>query len=211
MPAPASKPTGIELPPLALETVEISIIGTSPLICHAWSEKARKAMADKQQKKATAGRAREAKEPFQEFAASLYWLSDQPEKATEGHVEEGRFGFPAIAFKSAAVDACTSTGTITKVAARQAFHITGEYVELLGPPPAMREDVARVGMGAADLRYRGEFDPWGAKVQVQINTAVISAEQIVTLFNLAGFAVGVGDWRPQRDGQFGPLPRRWRG
>lgn len=76
-------------------------------------------------------------------------------------------------------------------------------VEIIGPPPAMREDVTRVGMGVADLRYRGQFDPWGARVRVEINTAVISAEQVVNLFALAGFAVGVGEWRPERDGGYG--------
>ena len=193
--------TAIEIPPLDLERVNIEIVGTSPLICHAWSEKARRQMADKQQKKAAKGR--EAKDPFAEFADTLYWLSEKPEKADGDDIEAGAFGFPAIAFKSAAVDACTSTGTVTKVAARQAFHIDGEMVRILGPAPSMREDVARVGMGAADLRYRAEFTPWGAKVPVELNKAVLSVEQVVNLFNLAGFAVGIGDWRPQRDGQFG--------
>lgn len=192
----AKTSTAIELPPLALETVEIPLIGTSPLIVHAWSEKALRAMADKQQKKATKGR--EAKDPHADFLGSLYWLSEPSDD-----VEGGRFGFPAVAFKSAAVTACTSTGAITKVAARQAFHVVGEMVEIIGPPPAMREDVTRVGMGVADLRYRGQFDPWGVRVQVEINTAVISAEQVVNLFALAGFAVGVGEWRPERDGGYG--------
>lgn len=196
-----SKSTAIELPPLALETVEIPLIGTTPLIVNAWSEKALRAMADKQQKKATKGR--EAKVPFDDFVGSLYWLSDKPEKPTEDDVDAARFGFPGVAFKSAAVTACTSTGSVTKVAARQAFHVIDEMAEIISQAPAMREDVTRVGMGVADLRYRGQFDKWGAKVKVQINTAVISAEQVVALFNLAGFAVGVGEWRPERDGLFG--------
>lgn len=199
--AAASKITAIEIPNLALETIDINLIGVSPLICHAWSEKALRQMADKQQKKAAPGR--KAKDPFEDFAGSLYWLSDKPETVDGAAIEAAKFGFPAVAFKSAAVDACTSTGAITKVAARQAFHLLGEMIEIIGPPPSMREDVARVGMGTADLRYRGEFDPWGAIIRVQINASVISAEQVVNLFNLAGFAVGIGDWRPQRDGPFG--------
>ena len=200
MPAKSTS-TAIELPPLSLETIEIPIIGISPLIVHAWSEKALRAMADKQQKKASKGR--EAKVPFDDFAGSLYWLSERPEKPTEEDVEAGRFGFPAVAFKSAAVDACTSIAGVTKVSARQAFHLTGEMVEIIAAPPAMREDVCRVGMGVADLRYRGQFDPWGVRLRVQVNTAAISAEQVVNLFNLAGFAVGVGEWRPARDGGYG--------
>lgn len=199
--AAAKQTTAIELPPLALETVEIPLIGTSPLIVNAWSEKALRAMADKQQKRATKGR--EAKVPFDDFVGSLYWLSDKPEKPAQEDVSAATFGLPAIAFKSAAVTACTSTGAISKVAARQAFHVVGEMVEIIGPEPAMREDVCRVGMGVADLRYRGQFDPWGVRVRVEINTAVISAEQVVNLFGLAGFAVGVAEWRPERDGGYG--------
>lgn len=193
--------TAIELPPLALETVEIPLIGTSPLIVHAWSEKALRAMADKQQRRASRGR--EAKNPFEDFAGSLYWLSPKPDQVTDVEVEAARFGVPGVAFKSAAVTACTSTGAITKIAARQAFHVVGEMVEIIGPPPAMREDVTRIGMGTADLRYRGQFDPWGVRVRVEINTAVISAEQVVNLFALAGFAVGIAEWRPERDGGYG--------
>lgn len=201
MAAAAKTSTAIALPPLALEVVEIPLIGTAPLIVHAWSEKALRQMADKQQRKATKGR--EAKDPRADFIGSLYPLDELPDAPTDDDLAAARFGFPAVAFKSAAVTACTSTGSITKVAARQAFHVIGEMVEIIGPPPAMREDVTRVGMGVADLRYRGQFDPWGARVRVEINTAVISAEQIVNLFNLAGFAVGVGEWRPERDGGYG--------
>lgn len=199
--AGAKTSTAIELPPLALETVEIPLIGTSPLIVHAWSEKALRAMADKQQKKATKGR--EAKNPRADFIGSLYPLTPLGDDATDEELAAARFGFPGVAFKSAAVTACTSTGAITKVAARQAFHVVGEMVEIVGPPPAMREDVTRVGMGVADLRYRGQFDPWGVRLRVEVNTAVMSAEQLVNLFALAGFAVGVGEWRPERDGGYG--------
>lgn len=201
MAAAARTSTAIELPPLALETIEIPIIGTSPLIVHAWSEKALRAMADKQQKKASKGR--EAKDPRADFIGSLYPLSALSPDPSDEELAAARFGFPAVAFKSAAVTACTSTGAITKVAARQAFHVVGEMVQIEGPPPAMREDVTRVGMGVADLRYRGQFDPWGVLLRVEVNTAVLSPEQLVNLFALAGFAVGVGEWRPERDGGYG--------
>lgn len=193
--------TNIELPPLNIETLKVPLIGDSPLIVHAWSEKALRAMADKQQKKASAGR--EAKDPWADFVGSLYWLDKRPEKATEDDIENGRFGFPAVAFKAAAVTACTSIGGVTKVAARQAFHVEGEFVEIKGPPPSMRQDVCRVGMGTADLRYRGEFSPWSVDLTVKYNANLMSAAQVVNLFQTAGFAVGVGEWRPERDGPYG--------
>lgn len=197
----SSQNVAIELPPLAIQTIEIPVVGDSPLLVHAFSKKAKEQMLAKQMKKASAGK--EAKDPWRDFVESLYWLDGMPEGPTEDDVKKGRFGFPAVGFKAAAVTACTSIGSITKVAARQAFHIEGEFVEIEGPPPAMREDVARVGMGTADLRYRGEFNPWKATLTVKFNANVMSAAQVVNLFQTAGFAVGVGDWRPEKDGVHG--------
>ena len=173
-------------------------IGDSGLICHAWSKKARTAMLDKQMKKATTGKA--AKNPWQDFCETLYWLDGMPEAPTEDDVMTARFGFPAVAFKSAAITAVTSTGGMTKVMARQCFHIVGEFVEILGPAPSMREDMVRVGMGTADIRHRAEFESWGAILRVQHNANVLSAEQVIGLFEAGGFGVGIGDWRPEKDG-----------
>lgn len=194
----ASKSTAIELPPLNLQTIEVPIIGDSGLICHAWSRKAREQMLAKQMKKATAGRA--AKDPWQDFCETLYWLDGMPEKPTEADVENGRFGFPSVAFKAAAITAVTTIGSLTKVMARQCFHILGEHVEILGPPPSMREDMVRVGMGTADIRHRAEFETWGAILRVQFNAGVMSAEQVINLFEAGGFGVGIGEWRPEKDG-----------
>jgi hypothetical protein len=180
----------IQLPPLRINTIRITLIGDTPLIVHRWSEKARKQMLDKQMKVATTGK--EAKNPDQDFRESLYVL------------EDGGYGFPIIAFKSAAVTACTSIGkNITKVAARQAFHVNGEFARIYGGEPTIREDMVRVGQGTADIRYRGEFKHWWAQIDIQHNANVLSAEQIINLFATAGFAVGIGEWRPEKDGQFG--------
>lgn len=185
----AASETTVTLPPLRIETIRVTLIGDTPLIVHRWSEKAKKQMLDKQMKKASAGK--EAKNPEQDFKDSLYVLPD------------GLFGFPIIGFKAAAVTACTSIGGITKVAARQAFHVEGEWAVIEGDEPTMREDMVRVGMGTADIRYRGEFKSWWTTITVKHNANVMSAEQILNLFSTAGFAVGVGEWRPEKDGQYG--------
>jgi hypothetical protein len=67
----------------------------------------------------------------------------------------------------------------------------------------MREDMVRVGMGSADLRYRGEFKEWKTTFSIRFNKNVLSIEQIVLLFNTAGFAIGVGEWRPEKNGSHG--------
>ena len=190
----------IEIPQLTTQTIQITLIGDSELISHAWSQKAKEMMLNKQMKKADKGR--EAKDPFMDYCESLYWLTKMPKKPTPATVKKAKFGMPAVAFKNAAVNACSQVSTLTKVNARAAFHIENEFIEILGKPE-MREDMVRVGMGTADIRYRGGFKEWKAKVTVVFNPLVLSAEQIVNLFNIAGFGIGIGDWRPQKNGSYG--------
>jgi len=92
---------------------------------------------------------------------------------------------------------------MTKVAARQSFHVLGDMAQIDGDAPVMREDMVRIGMGTADLRYRGEFRQWRTTFKVAFNAGVMSAEQVINAFNVAGFGVGVGEWRPEKDGQNG--------
>ena len=58
-------------------------------------------------------------------------------------------------------------------------------------------------MGTADLRYRGEFKEWATTLHIRYNAKAMSMEQIINLFNIGGFACGVGEWRPSKDGAFG--------
>ena len=81
--------------------------------------------------------------------------------------------------------------------------INGELVKIQGANPTPREDMVRVGVGSADLRYRGEFLSWFTEIPIRYNAGVLSDEQIIHLFTIAGFAIGVGEWRPQKDGQNG--------
>jgi hypothetical protein len=180
---------GIDLPKFDLQMIQIRLIGDAPLICHAWSAKAKKEMLDKQTKVAKVARA--AKDPLQDFYDSLY--------AFPG----GGYGFPAIGIKSCAVDACSHVSDITKVEARGAFHIQADLLKIESGEPTMREDMVRVGMGTADIRYRGQFIEWAIDVPIQFNAGVLSAGQITNLFNIGGFSIGLGEWRPQRDGMFG--------
>lgn len=177
-------------PALDIQQMALLLVGDSPLIVHAWSQTAKDTILRKQQKKAPA--AKEVRDPSADFHASLYRFDD------------GRFGFPANAFKSAAVTVCSQIDGISKVFARQAFHVLGgDLVEVRGSGPKMREDMVRVGMGVTDLRYRGEFMPWWVQVEIEYNASAISSEQLVSIFNAGGFGVGVGDWRPERDGRNG--------
>lgn len=192
--------TVIEIPRISVQRMHITLIGTSPLISHAWSPKAKQMMLDKQTKKAA--QKKDAKEPFTDYIDSLYWLTPRPAHPDETAVAAAQFGFPSVAFKASAVAACRFVNGIKMTEARGAFHIAGEFVPIEGHP-SMREDMVRLQTGVADIRYRGEFKDWKAVLPVDYNTAVLSPEQILNLFSIAGFGVGVGEWRPSTNGSFG--------
>ncbi len=190
--------TRIELPRFNLIPMDVVLVGDTPLMMNKWSAKAKKQMLDKQTGKAQQKKA--AKDPEEDYRESMYIL------------EDGRFGFPVKAFKSAAITAVTSMSGVTKVGARQAFRVVGEQAiidenldeyAIIEGQPRKRMDPVRVGMGTADLRFRGEFYPWHTTLHILYNQNAASAEQILNMLNIAGFGVGVGEWRPEKDGQHG--------
>lgn len=177
----------IEIPPIEIKTYVLRIVGDSPLICHAWSQKAKQEMLDKQMGKARGKK--EPKNPQRDYEDAFYRL------------EDGTPAFPTIAFKAAAVNASRQVDGLKMTFLRGAFHTVGELVAIEGVP-RMREDAVKIQM-TSDLRYRPEFPEWAVNLMVRLNTRSLTMQQLIHLFNQAGFSAGVGEWRPERNGQHG--------
>ena len=202
----------IEIRPIEIKKVTIRIVGDTPLIMHAWSEKAKRMMLEAQMGIAK-GKKKEAKNPVDDFIRSMYWLTQMPEDGTMESFEEAiangaRFGFPVTAFKQAAISAAYRMGWAKdKMSMRGAFFIDSDengMIEIHSDTPEMREDMVKVGMGTADIRYRGEFKNWYADLTISYNAnGQYSLENIVNIINAGGYVCGVGEWRPERDGQNG--------
>jgi hypothetical protein len=205
----ATDSVAIEIPQLKMETAIIHFVGDTPLIVHKWSEKAKKEIRDKQMKKATTKK--EAKDPVADFIDTLYWLEGEPEEKTEeaftAAINNGaRFGFPATGFKQCAIMGAYRLGAdIKTTVAKAAIIIPCEYIEIKGKAVTMREDMVKVGgiSKVADIRYRAQIEDWEADIPVKYVSSVMSLEQVINLFNLGGFACGVGEWRNERNGIFG--------
>lgn len=110
----------ITIRPINIQTVEFTIKGTSPLIVHAWSHKAKQEMLDKQRgKKVTSKHA--IKIPVNDFIESMYWLTEQPElgetdEDAEANFEQAiangaRFGFPCNAIKASIIAGAYRAGS----------------------------------------------------------------------------------------------------
>ena len=210
----------IEIRPIKIERIKIRVVGDTPMIMHAWSEKAKREMLEAQMGKKTKVKAKEPKNPWGDFVSSMYWLTDKPDIPSTMSQEESelayldaikngaRFGFPVTAFKQAAISAAYRMGwSKDKVSLRGAFFIDSDetgMVEIHSDAPIMREDMVKIGMGTADIRYRGEFRNWYADLVISFNAnGQHSKEDIINIINAGGYICGVGEWRPERDGQYG--------
>lgn len=182
---------GFEVPQLNIKTLKVRITGLSPLITHAWSEKAKKMIRDKQQK-TTTSKKREAKVPEEEFQAAKYL--DQ----------NGKDAVKAEAFKHAMVKAGGRFDDNFKMTElRGALFVEGELVPIDYDECVMREDMVRISGKTTDLRYRPEYRGWRCEIDITYNPTAISEAQILSLLNLAGFSIGIFEWRPECNGSFG--------
>lgn len=222
--------TVIEIKPIEVVEVPVRIVGDTPLIMHAWSAKARRMISNPE---LTPPAKKRTKNPFEDFVTSLYWISEPPTELTEDGVNEtldkgARFGFPVGAIKDASISAAYRMGwTKDKVSSRCSFFVkadTDHYnevdvawdgevtikpvqndlVEIKYDSISMREDMVRVGMGSADIRYRGELRGWYADLTIQYNkNGNYTLENILNFLNAGGVCCGLGEMRPEKAGRVG--------
>lgn len=184
----------IEIKPPEVETVLITIVGDTPLIVHQFTEKAKKEMRDKQAKKAKAKK--DVRDGELEYDQAKYKL------------DSGKDAFPALAIKQAIVGSARFTDDVPMTILRGTVFVVADevetgLVELKYKKVKKIEDMVRVGMGSSDFRYRPYYYDWSIDLKIKYDKSVLSLEQVVNLLTRAGLSQGLGDWRPERNGQNG--------
>lgn len=185
--------TVIELPEFKIRKIEVPIVGISPLIVHKFSQKVIDTIEAKLQ-----GKAKNAKHsiriPEAEFEAAKHVSA------------EGWEGFRADGIKQCIVRGAKATGLVmTDV--RAAVFVEPDckktnLFRIIGKSN-LRVDPVRVGMGGADLRYRPEYQEWSAKLSITFNEGLISKEQLIQAIYAGGYGTGIGEWRPEKGGNYG--------
>lgn len=174
----------ISLERVGRKTAIVPVVGTTPLITHRFSEKARKQLLESLNKKKVKNK--EEKDPVAEYEASIYRLPD------------GRPGFPAVGFKAAIIGACRHFDSKSMAQGKLSIFVHGEGSEQLIPlvgEPEMREDYVRYGRSSTDIRYRAMFWPWSAQLRITYMTSFLDLDGLIALVDAAGLG-GVGEWRP---------------
>lgn len=170
------------------------------LVIHAFAEKAKQEIRDKQGKKAK--KAKEMRDPNAEFLAARYLN------------EQGLECAPVTAIKKSIITAATAFDGLTKVALRQAVFVAPEDdpasaylpIETLKGKPSigvMREDAVTIGINTRGLTYRPEYKDWQLRFTIDFNARMVSEEQLRALVDQAGWGVGICEGRPERSSALG--------
>ena len=184
------------------------LVGDTPIITHAWSEKARREMLQKQVKATKGGK--EARDPQQDFVSSLYEMGD------------GAYGFPAMGFKNCVLSSAHKDKGIARTAVMAGLWIDADMVRtrpalagavcdmplirIWGTEPEMREDMVKIGAGlnkVANLAYRAQFTVWAMRISGKFNATTLTPEALAFLIQESGMSSGLGEWRNERKGMFG--------
>lgn len=187
---------------VGIRTIAVTLRGRlgSPLVVHAFAEKAKKEIRDKQQKKAK--KAKEERKPVEEFLAARYVDDD------------GRECIPITALKKSLISAATAFDDLTKVGLRQAIFVDcadkpGSSLLPLETPDGgaavgtMREDAVTIGINTRGLAYRPQYPVWQVRVRIEFNARLVSEEQLLALVDQAGWGVGICEGRPERSSALG--------
>lgn len=189
----AKQPTErITLRPIRRKIVQMRIVGSSPLIQHAWSDRNKEMMRAKHAGEKSKDRS--ARNPQTEGEDAAYRKRD------------GRYALPAMAVKAAVINAAHKDLGIEKTRVCKSLFIICDHDKLIPmdcDQPVIQEDVIRVASGGADLRYRPYFFKWSCVIKWEVDTELLSVSDLVTLVDRAGFGVGLLDWRPERGGEYG--------
>jgi hypothetical protein len=183
----------ITLKPIVASRISFWITGTSPLIQHAWSEKGLDMMRMTAQERKK--REKTKRDPEKEAADSTY------------RTDDGEYALPLTAFKAALIGAAHKDFGLEKTLLRKAFFIpsndSNRCVAMECDEPIIREDIVRIGANQTDLRYRPQFNNWRVNIVAEIDRDLLNEQDIVNLVNRAGFSVGIGEWRPEKGGEYG--------
>lgn len=187
--------TEILIKPIKLIEMPITIKGISSILLNAMSVAKMKRIADERDAKKGGLKPLLPLTPREQYQSCFYPSSNKiPTYPSSGIKKSMRLAVKEFA------------PNIAQVTVGRLVHIIEDYIEIQGDKPIMRHDVGRCsGQGRAprDI-YRAEIKNWTMKFRIQLNTeGQIKAQDVIEILKYAGFHIGIGDWRPEKGGNFG--------
>lgn len=179
---PEVKQTIVSIPQIDLGTTKYKIECKSPLLMDKFPEEVKKQIEDKQTGKKQLKK--QNREIDKEIESAVHKTSD------------GTIGYPAIGFKSGLIEATSFIGDkfFSKRLLRGIQIVNA--VEGLVPINFKKRDIL-VHSIKSNTKHTPQFHDWDCELVIQYDKNNISAEDLATLINYAGFYFGVGMWSPR--------------
>lgn len=187
------QPESIDVPDIETQIVPFHVAGLSPLLVNNFDDKTRQQIEDSQGGKVSEKGKKAPRNPEEEYQRAR--LLDA----------KGRDCVPARYIKAAIVTAAT-LAELHKTVVRSTLFVLGELLPIEGDAPHMATHMVRVGRFGSKQpmpRYRAQYDNWGLSFRVQFEPRIISPQKLVYLVRRAGLNVGLCEWRPEKNGEFG--------
>lgn len=186
-----------------IDVVTYRILGKSPLMVQNPA-----AFITDEDKKALATKKKYVSE--EEAALRVYYLVDNELliESDPKKLKGGKFVFPASAFRRSLMTA-VSGRKFGKKSARMvlagAVFPSSEWIsvldEKLKPVKGYELDKRSVVINKARiLRVRPKWTDWRMTISFEVDTELVSAEQVKEALDLAGRIIGIGEFRPDPSG-----------
>lgn len=183
---------------LTTREVQCRLIGTSPIIFNAVSEKARHELLFPRGRLTAADKQANMKhDPVAEFRRSVY------RRAGNGPT---RLIFPAPGIKKAICTAALDLpGSVTKAKIGRLAWVKGESLNIFGIPELHMSVVRMADVSRTpDIRTRAILREWAFEVTVCFVEPMLKSTGIATLLAAGGLICGIGDYRQEKGaGSFG--------
>ena len=187
----------IEVQGLSSQTVEVWVLGRSPLLLHAVSAKVNVTLLLGGHKKTGAEKADIKHHPYQEFQDAAY-IHASPET---------RLCFPGGGMRRAISTAALETAGTTKKQIERLMWIEEHNIPIWGIPEIHMAIVRNADINRTpDVRTRCILVEWCARFKTSFIAPTLHAGTVAMLLGNAGLVIGIGDNRQEKgagsNGQF---------
>jgi hypothetical protein len=187
----------VEIQPIKTRRIILNLVGTSPLIMNRFSRKAWEQLLYPSGRMNKSERETSMKHnPLDEYRGALY-RNRESKTPTLFHIPNG-------AVKGALASAALDIPGATRASIERLTSVMSPNINLYGIPEIYMAMVRNSDMNRTpDVRTRPIFPQWACTVEIEYKTDPLNDNQIINLLAAAGIIVGLGDWRPQKGGDFG--------
>jgi hypothetical protein len=186
-----SKEVTIDIIEVNKGVVEYYILGTTPLILHRLSEKAKfELLYPDSKKKASRGQTLKH-DPLAEYREAPYIDPNPKAETLIQHL--------AASFKAAMRNAAIDIPGATKSSIGRLCWVEGERVSIYGVPRLIMSPVRQTDMNRTpDIRTRAIIPQWAARIRVSFIKPQLNEKSVTHLLAAAGMTQGIGDWRTEK-------------